>query len=142
MKTPKSRRYPIRLRSRRGAGEAAGFLIALPVWWATIGILFVLSFWFWSMAANMMGLTRSGQALAVGKDGEAARKGFVGVALGGYAKDYGTATYVTNERSVTGSVDVTTDVHAFPSPDSITVKARVVTRIEKFYARPPNTGWE
>ena len=133
---------PVHLRSRRGMSEPIGFLMSLPAWWATIGILLVLTFWFWSLAANMMGLTRSGQALAVGRNGEMARKTFVATALGGYAQNYADATYETKGRAVVGSVDADVDVHAFPAPDHITVKARMVARIEQFYARPPDSGWE
>jgi len=135
-------RNSIQLRSRRGLSEPLGFLISLPAWWATIGVLLVLAFWFWSLAANMIGLTRSGQALAVGQNGEAARKSFVATALGGYAQDYADAAYETRGRAVVGSVDAEVDVHAFPSPDTITVKARMVSRLEQFYARPPDAGWE
>ena len=59
----------INLRSRRGEDGPLGFLIALPVWWATMGVVFVLGFWLWSLAANTMSMTRSGQAIAVGKNG-------------------------------------------------------------------------
>ena len=90
----------------------------------------------------MMGLTRSGQALAVGQNGEAARKSFIATALGGYAHDYADAIYETRERAVVGSVDADVEIHAFPSPNHVTVKVRTVSRIEQFYARPPDAGWE
>ncbi len=136
------RLHPIRLRSRRGADEPLGFLLALPIWWTTLGIVLVLGYWFWSLASNMIGLTRSGQAVAVGRDGELARKTYIATALGGYASDYDSASYDRLGRAIVGSVDVTMDVHAFPSPDAITVQARSVSRVERFYARPPDSGWE
>lgn len=132
----------INLRSRRGTSEPLGFLIALPVWWAAIGIVLVLGLWFWSLAANMIGLTRSGQALAAGHAGEAQRRAYIAAALGGFASDYGQANYTHSNRAVVGSVDATVDIHAFPAPAAITVQARTVSRIEQFYPRPPNGGWE
>lgn len=132
----------INLRSRRGEDGPLGFLIALPVWWAMMGVVFVLGFWLWSLAANTLGMTRSGQAIAVGKNGEAPRKSLVAAALGGYATHYAHATYAQQGRVAIGSVNADVDVKAFPSPDRITVKARFVTRAEQFYPRPPNGGWE
>ncbi len=132
----------INLRSRRGADGPLGFLIALPVWWATMGVVLVLGFWLWSLAANALSMTRSGQAIAVGKNGESPRKTFLAAALGGYATHYASANYAQQGRAVVGSINASIDVNAFPSPDRITVRARFVSRAEQFYPRPPNSGWE
>jgi hypothetical protein len=132
----------INLRSRRGADGPLGFLIALPVWWATIGVVLVLGFWLWSLAANTLSMTRSGQAVAVGKNGERPRKTLLAAALGGYAAHYASANYGQQGRAAIGGMNANVDVKAFPSPDRITVKARFVTRLEQFYPRPPDGGWE
>lgn len=133
---------PVHLRSRRGADGPLGFIVALPAWWITIGIVLVLGAWFWSTAANMIGLTRSAQATAVGLDGEAERRGYVGVALRGFAADYASADRADLGRAVLGGVDVTIDVRTFPSPDVVVVQARSIARRERFYPRPPDSGWE
>ncbi len=132
----------IRIRCRRGADGPLGFLVALPAWWAAMGVLLVLSYWFWSLAANAIGLARSGQALAVGRDGEPARRGYVAAALGGLARPYAQAEYELLDRAVMGSLDVTVDVSAFPSPDALVLQARNVARVERFYPRAPSQGWE
>lgn len=135
-------RQPVNLRSRRGADGPLGFLIALPVWWATMGVVLVTGFWLWSLTANTLALTRSGQAIAVGKPGEGVRRELLNTALGGYAAHYQDADYAQQGRAVVGSVDSDVNVTAFPSPDHIYVAARFVTRTEQFYARPPDGGWE
>ena len=132
----------INLRSRRGADGPLGFLVALPVWWATIGALLVLGYWFWSLAANVMGSTRGMQALLAGRDPEVARREVLSVALGGYASDFADVAATERGRAVTRDVNTTVDVHAFPSPDQVTVQVRTLTRIERFYPRPPEAGWE
>jgi hypothetical protein len=132
----------INLRSRRGADGPLGFFIALPIWWTTLGIVLVLGYWFWSLASNMIGLTRSTQAISVGLDGESQRRAYVATALGGFASDYASASYADLGRATAGSVNVTVDVHAFPSPDVVVVQAQSIARRERFYPRPPNGGWE
>lgn len=135
-------RQPVNLRSRRGVDGPLGFLVALPVWWATMGVVLVTGFWLWSLAANTLALTRGGQAVAVGKPGEVVRKSLLSTALGGYAAHYQDADYAQQGRAVVGSVNSNVAVTAFPSPDRIHVAARFVTRLEQFYARPPEGGWE
>ncbi|NJM40713.1 MAG: hypothetical protein HC853_08045 [Anaerolineae bacterium] len=132
----------INFRSRRGEDGPLGFLIALPVWWATMGVVLVLGFWLWSLAANALGMARGGQAIAVGKNGEAPRRALLANALGGYAAHYTNASYIQQGRAIIGSVNADVAVSAFPSPDRITVKARFVARHEQFYPRPPNGVWE
>jgi hypothetical protein len=134
--------HSINLRSRRGADGPLGFIIALPIWWTTIGIVLVLGYWFWSLSANMIGLTRSAQAISVGLDGETPRRAYVATALGGFAEDYASASYTDLGRATAGAVNVTVDVHAFPSPDAVAVQAQSIARRERFYPRPPNGGWE
>lgn len=141
----KSKRIDIR--SRRGEANALAFLLAFPVWWLMVGLIMVLGYWYWAQAANIVGLNRSGQATAVAHDGETARREFLLAALGGYAADYGDATYTQDGRAMIAEVDQTVPIPAFQVPQSVTVKARVVTRIERFYPRPPDPvhvsqGWE
>ena len=116
--------------------------MALPVWWATMGILLVLGYWFWSLATNAIGLARAGQAMAIGVEGESARHAFVATALGGFAQPYAHAGYEVSDRVVVGSMDMSIDVRAFPSPDELAVRARNVARVERFYPRAPDQDWE
>ncbi len=137
----------INFRSRKGVSEPLGFVLAFPIWWALIGILLVCSLWFWSLAANTIALTRDGQAIAVGRDGEAARRYFVAAALGGYAKPYAQGTYTNLGRAVAAEIDHTQDASPFQVPKTYVVHVRVVSRLERFYAKPdnpmdPNAGWE
>ena len=132
----------INIRSRRGADGPLGFFVALPAWWAMVGALLVTGFWLWSLAANMLGLTRGQQAALAGGDSEATRRDFIVVALGGYASEFqSTESSDLGRASITG-VDTTIDVHAFPSPNTITLQARTLSRAERFYPRPPDEGWE
>ena len=133
---------PVRLRSRHGADGPLGFLVALPAWWATMGVLLVLGYWFWSLAANAIGLARSGQAVAVGHNGEMARRSYVATALGGFAQPYGQAEYTQLGRAVVSGVNMTVEVSAFPAPDALRLQARNVSRVERFYPRAPSLGWE
>lgn len=134
--------HPINLKSRRGADGPLGFIMALPVWWVTIGIVLVLGYWFWSLSANTIGLARSMEAISMGRDGESQRRAYVSTALRGFADDYATADYTDLGRATQGAVNVTVDVHVFPSPESVTVQAQGIARQERFYPRPPNGGWE
>ena len=138
--TPKMTK--INLRSRRGADGSLGFFVALPAWWAMAGALLVMGFWLWSLAANMLGLTRGQQALLAGGDSEATRRDFIAVALGGYANEFQSVQSTDMGRANLTSLDTTIDVHAFPSPNTITVQARSLARVERFYPRPPDGGWE
>ena len=65
----------INLRSRRGVTGPTGFIIAFPIWYIVIGIVFALGLWMWSLAVNVIGLSQGGQALGVGKDAESIRRG-------------------------------------------------------------------
>ena len=132
----------INLRSRRGADGPLGFVVALPVWWVTIGALLVLGYWFWSLAANVMGSTLGMQALLAGRDPEAARRAMLSAALGGYASDFADVAITERGRAVISDMNATVDVHAFPSPDQVTVQVRTLARVERFYPRPPDGGWE
>ena len=137
----------IKLRSRRGISEPLGFVLAFPIWWALIGILLVCSLWFWSLAANTIALDRGGQAIAVGRDGETVRRDFIAAALGGYAAPYAQASYNNLGRAVSAEIDQTQEILAFQTPKIYIVRARMITRIERFYAKPdnpmdPNEGWE
>ncbi len=125
----------INLRSRRGADGPIGFLIALPAWWATMGLLFVVGFWLWAMAANALGMTRAGEAVAVGLNGERARTTLLVRALGGFTQPFARTQTQRAGRAVIGSMNAQVDVHAFPAPDAITVSARFVARDERFYPR-------
>lgn len=136
------RMHQINLRSRRGADGPLGFFLALPLWWITLGIVLVLGYWFWSLGANMIGLTRSAQANAFGLDGESQRRAYIATALGGFAEEYAGADYADLGRATAGAIHVTVDVHAFPSPDAVTVNAQSIARRERFYPRPPASGWE
>lgn len=132
----------IQIRSRRGADGPLGFFVALPAWWAMVGALLIVGFWLWSLAANMLGLTRGQQAALGGGDSETVRRDFVAVALGGYASDFRSTEHTDLSRAEQTSINVTLDVHAFPSPNTLTVQARTLSRVERFYPRPPEGGWE
>ena len=138
---------PIRLRSRRGDGEALATLIAFPFWLLTTVLIMVLGYWYWAQAANIVGLQQGALAAAAGKNGEKVRREFVLTALGGYAEDYDTATYdQKNSRALVAQMDKTIQV-PFEWPGSVKVRVRMVTRLENFYARPndprdPDKGWE
>jgi hypothetical protein len=140
----KEKEMRMNLRSRRGVTEPTGFIIALPVWYIAICLLLVLGYWMWSLAVNVVGLSQAGQALGVGRDAEAIRRGVLAAGLGGFAADYrDAASYHYLPRTVIGEVDHTTEVRALPAPRSLTVRARTVARLERFYARPPEAGgWE
>ena len=107
-----------------------------------MGVLLVLGYWFWSLATNAIGLARAGQVEAVGLDGESVRRAFVSTALGGFAQPYASAGYEDLDRAVVSSIDASINVSAFPSPDGLTVQARNVARVERFYPRAPDQGWE
>ena len=138
---------PIYLRSRRGDGEALATLIAFPFWLLTIGIILMLGYWYWAQAANIVGLQRGATVAAAGLSGEKTRREFVLSALGGYAVGYDTATYETqNSRAQVAEMNKTIET-PFDWIGSVTVKARMVSRLEGFYARPndskdPDKGWE
>lgn len=132
----------INIRSRRGADGPLGFFVTLPAWWAMVGALLVMGFWLWSLAANMLGLTRGQQAALAGGDGEATRRDFIAVALGGYASEFQFTQSSDLGRATITGVDTIIDAHAFPSPNTITVQARTLSRTERFYPRPPDEGWE
>jgi hypothetical protein len=134
--------HPINLRSRRGADGPLGFLIALPAWWATMGLLFVVGFWLWALAANALGMTRGGEAHAVGHDADVARQTLLSRALGGYAKPFASMQTERVGRAWVGSTNARIDVSAFPAPGEISVRTRFVVRDERFYPRPPDGGWE
>ncbi|MCL5998679.1 MAG: hypothetical protein M1546_21865 [Chloroflexi bacterium] len=133
----------IDLRSRRGVSNPAAFILVFPVWYIVIGILLVLGFWMWSLAINFIGISQGGQALAVGRDPEMARRGVIAAGLGGFGTDYADASYSRAGREATASIDKTIPVQAFPAPRAITIQAGTIIRIEKFYSRPPEAGgWE
>lgn len=120
--------YQLAFTARRG--WATRFLVALPVWWATIGALLVLGYSLSSVAANVMGSTRGMQALLAGHDPEVARRELLSTALGGYASDFADVAVTERGRAVTHDVSATVDVHAFPSPDQVTVQVRTFARVE------------
>ena len=134
----------INLRSRRGVSGPAGFIVAFPVWYLIVGILFVLGLWLWSLSVNLISLNQGGQALGVGRDAESIRRGVLAAGLGGFASEYGNAaSYRFMPRAVLGQVDHTTAVTTFPAPRSFTVQVRTLSRIERFYPRAPEAGgWE
>ena len=134
--------FQINLRSRRGTDGPLGFILAFPIWWTAIGIVLVVGLWWWSMAANVIGLNRSGQAQALAADGEAQRRAYLATALGGFADDYASANQQRLGRALMTSVDTTVAVQPFPAPNAFTVQARSLNRDEQFYARPPEEGWE
>ncbi len=130
------------LASREGMSEPLAWVVCLPAWWGFIGVCLVLGLWLWSMAVNVMALNQSGQAAAVGLDGETIRRRTLAAGLGGFASDYATAqTYGANERAIVSDVDRTVAVSVFPSPSSYVVQARVVVRQERFYPWQGG-GWE
>jgi hypothetical protein len=117
-------------------------VVCLPAWWAFIGVCLVLGVWLWSMAVNVMALNQSGQAAAVGLDGETIRRRMLAAGLGGFASDYAAVkTYSANERAIVSEVDRTVGVSVFPSPNSYVVQARIVVRQERFYPWQGG-GWE
>ena len=133
----------INLQSRRGVSSPAAFILAFPIWYITIGILLVLGLWMWSLAINFIGISEGGQALAVGRNAEAVRRGVIAAGLGGFGSDYANATYSRSGRAATAGIDRTVPVTAFPAPHAFTVQARTIARIEQFYSRPPDVGgWE
>jgi CHASE3 domain sensor protein len=122
-------------------------LIAFPFWLLTLTIILVLGYWYWAQAANIVGLQRGAAVTTTAKDAEKARRDFVLTALGGYAEPYDVAVYETqNSRAQMATMDKTVKT-PFEWVGSVTVKARMVTRRERFYARPndpkdPSKGWE
>jgi hypothetical protein len=137
----------INLQSRRGESSPLAFLLAFPVWWIAIGLILILGYWYWAQAANMIGLNRSAQMVAIGRDGESARKVFVGAALGGFASDYAEVTYQPQGRATLIEINQTVATTPFGVPKSVSVQSRVLTRVERFYPRPPDPvhvgeGWE
>lgn len=133
----------LNLRSRRGVSEPLSFIVCFPVWWLSIGIVLVLGMWMWSMAINVVALNQSGQAVAVGRDGEAARRSALAAGLGGFVSDYANADYdAVNSRAASVAVDRTVPVRVFSVPSDYTVRQRVLVRQERFYARPSEGGWE
>ena len=133
---------PLDMTSRDGMSEPLAWVVCLPAWWAFIGVCLVLGVWLWSMAVNVMALNQSGQAVAVGLDGEAIRRRTLADGLGGFASDFLSATTSgAHERAVVSDVNRTVDVRAFPSPASYVVQARVVVRQEQFYPWQGG-GWE
>lgn len=130
------------LASRDGVSEPLAWVICLPAWWIFIGVCLAIGLWLWSMAINVMALNQSGQAVAVGLDGEGIRRRTLADGLGGFASDFASAsTYGANERAIVSDVGRTVDVSVFPSPASYVVQARVVVRQEQFYPWQGG-GWE
>jgi hypothetical protein len=130
------------LSSREGTSEPLAWVVCLPAWWAFIGLCLVIGMWLWSMAINVVALNQSGQAIAVGLDGEAIRRRTLADGLAGYATDFASAqTHGTNERAIVSGVDRSVGVNVFPSPNSYVVQARVVVRQEQFYPWQGG-GWE
>jgi hypothetical protein len=122
--------------------EPLAWIVCLPAWWAFIGVCLVLGLWLWSMAVNVMALNQSGQAFAVGLDGEGIRRRALVTGVGGFASDFAsTRTYGVNERAIVSEVDRIVAVEAFPSPKSYVVQARVIVRQEQFYPWQGG-GWE
>lgn len=136
------------LSSREGVSEALAFIYAFPIWWFTIGIVLVVGLWVWSTAVNFIGLAQASQAFGVGADAVRIREETLAAGLGGFATTHRSLGLgdAPGGRAKEASVDVTTDVQAFPAPGSFTVQQRTLSRIEQFYARPPSAalpgGWE
>lgn len=134
--------YHINLKSRRGTDGPMGFILAFPIWWTAIGIVLVVGLWWWSMAANVIGLNRSGQAQALAADGEIQRRAYLTAALGGFAADYADADQQRRGRALITSIDANVAIKPFPAPHSFIVQARIIGRDERFYPRPAEVGWE
>lgn len=130
------------LTSRDGASEPLAWIVCLPAWWTFIGICLVVGLWLWSMSVNVMALNQSGQAVAVGLDGEVIRRRTLAAGLGGLASDFAVVkTYATDERAIAAEVNRTVGVGAFPAPASYVVQARIIVRREQFYPWQGG-GWE
>ena len=119
-----------------------GFILAFPIWWTAIGIVLAVGLWWWSMAANMIGLNRSGQAQALAADGEAQRRAYIAAALGGFASDYADVDQQRVGRALITSIDASVSAKPFPAPNNFTVQTRTIDRDEQFYPRPADEGWE
>jgi hypothetical protein len=137
-------RRGVPLRSDEGADGPLGFLYAFPIWFGMIGLIFVLSYWYWAMALNAAGVSNGARAAGLGRDGVAIHTRIVRSGLGGYANDYiGHVNFAGASRAVVGSLDRTMRISPFPAPRQVTVRVASVARVEAFYARPPEpNSWE
>ena len=127
-----------------GADGPLGFLVVFPIWFAMIGLIFVLGYWYWALALNAAGVSGGARLAGIGGDAGALHSRIVRAGLGGYARDYaGQAGFEQSGRAVFGSLDTSVRISPFPVPRQVIVRAASVGRVEDFYARPPEAhSWE
>ena len=134
----------VALENDHGADGPLGFVCVFPIWFAAIGLIFVLGYWYWAQALNAAGVAGGARLAGLGGDPNALHSRIVRAGLGGYARDYDErARFAHTGRAVVGSVESIVRISPFPVPRQVTVRAASVGRIEDFYARPPETNaWE
>ena len=137
-------RHGVALESDTGTDGPLGFLFAFPIWFAAIGLIFVLGYWYWALALNAAGVAGGARLAGLGGDPTALHSRIVRAGLGGNARDYaGQAHFAQSGRAVFGALDRQVRISPFPVPRQVTVRAGSVGRIEDFYARPPeSSAWE
>ena len=131
------------LRSHAGVDDAAGFIFAFPYWWLTFGLLFVISYWLWSLALHTGGVQKGTFAQGIGHDGVKVHQGLLSAGLGQYALDWQPVQIKKHgERAFVGSVNQTVNINEPAWPKQITVQVVSVSREERFYPWTPSSGWE
>jgi hypothetical protein len=142
----------MRLRLRRGVNPdshagvdgALGFMATFPLWFMMFGLMFVLGYWFWALALNAAGIQKGAFYQGIGANGKAIHAELVTAGLGGYASAYLVEVPISKqgERAFVGQMDKTIAVTFFTVPKAVTVKARSISREERFYEWKPASGWE
>ena len=133
----------LRLRSRHAVAGPLGFVLALPVWIAMIGLLLTLGLWFWTAAINIGAVSAGARAAGAGADGKTVQQTFLRAGLAGLAEPYVGATHFSTQgRAVLAEIDQRSP-SGWPAPSFFVVQARSLARQEGFNPRPPQPGeWE
>lgn len=136
-------RLHLRLRRRRGVAGPLGFVLALPIWIAMIGLLLTLGLWFWTAAINIGAISAGARATGAGADGIAAHQTFLRAGLAGLANEYIDAAYfISQGRIVLGEIKHRS-ASGWSTPSFFIVQMRSLARQEGFNPRPPQSGeWE
>ena len=137
-------RRGVNLNSHAGVDGPLGFMATFPLWFMLFGLVFVLGYWFWALALNAAGIQKGTFYQGAGLNGKAIHAELVTAGLGGYASDYLVEVPISKqgERAFVGQIDKTIAVTFFTVPKEVTVRARSISREERFYAWKPASGWE
>lgn len=127
------------LSSRSGTADVVGTLLALPVWYAFIAVFVAVTWWCWSLAVNEIAMTRAAERDSVFGAAEQARMMTVRQGLAERGSVYARSSVSQiHDRGLLREIDATDRVGTLP----YRVRVRVLSRLERFYAHPPEGDWE